>query len=201
VIEALLAVAALAACVYAMAWTSRLQFRALELSQAGRLAAFSAARAPQAAADTDGTGRAMRVRLYLPARVQNLWQDEAHTRLAADWLRVDDTLLAADAFGQVVPSGGWDGAWHAASPLVLHRHTALAHRAGHGQSDMQVQQRLTQSRTGWADVAQPSLELSSTLRRRAAGVETAWGRREPGDDWVSAWADLIPPTYVQARKR
>ncbi|WP_186332213.1 hypothetical protein [Bordetella genomosp. 13] len=198
VVEALLAAAALAACVHAIAWTARVQFHALEVSQAGRLAAFSAARARQAA---EGDG-ATQIRLYQPAAdtASGLSADAVRGQLASQWQHLDGTLLAARAQREVAPSGGWDSAWRVAEPLVLHRHTALAEQAGHASSDTQAQQRLTESTAGWGHAADTSLGLSRTLRKRAGNVDAAWGGRKPGDDWVSDWADLAPADRITKRK-
>lgn len=197
-IEALLAASALAGCVYAIAWTARLQFNVLEVSQASRLAAFSAARAPRAGV-ADG---ATQIRLYQPAgdTAQGLASDAVARQLAGQWLRVDGALLAAQAQRQVVPGGGWDSLGSEARPMVLSRHTALAAQAGHAASDVQIQQRLAESRTGWSSAADPSRSLARTLRSRAGEVDGAWGGRKPGDDWVSAWHDLVPPGRLVPRK-
>lgn len=196
--EALLAAAALAGCVHAVAWTARVQFNGLEVSQASRLAAFSAARARQAVPDDDATA----IRLYRPIgdTARGLPSDAVRGQLAAQWLRVDDSLLAAQARRQVAPNGGWDSVGRDARPLVLLRHTALAAQAGHATSDALAQQRLAESRAGWSGVADASRGLSRTLRNRAGEVDAAWGGRKPGDDWVSAWQDLVPAGRLVPRK-
>ncbi len=198
VVEALLAAAALAGCVHAIAWTARLQFNGLEVSQASRLAAFSAARARQAAQDDGATA----IRLYRPVgdMAQELTPDAVRGQLAAQWLRVDDSLLAAQARRRVAPNGGWDSVGRDAQPLVLLRHTALAAQAGHATSDAQAQHRLAESRAGWSGVTDASRRLSRTLRNRAGEVDAAWGGRKPGDDWLSAWHDLVPAGRLVPRK-
>lgn len=198
-VEAVLAAAALAGLACAIAWIGRLQFQALEVSQAGRLAAFTAARAPAAA--RAGHGMSVSVsRTSSSSRTAAGGDDAVGRRLALDWLRVDDGLVAAQARRRVAPDVGWEVFGGVAAPTSLLRHTAVAIGAGHAESDAHTQQRLTASQAGWARTAGASRRLSNALQSRVGNLDAAWGGRRPDDDWVSAWADLVPAARIAGKR-
>ncbi|WP_157666634.1 hypothetical protein [Bordetella genomosp. 13] len=198
-VEAVLAAAAMAGLACAIAWIGRLQFQALEVSQAGRLAAFTAARAPSAARADHGTSVSVsRTSSSSPTAAGG--DDAVGRRLALEWLRVDDGLVAAQAQRRVAPDVGWEAAAGVAAPTSLWRHTAVAIGAGHAESDAHTQQRLTASVAGWSRTADASRRLSNALQSRVRNLDAAWGGRRPGDDWVSAWADLAPAGRVAVKR-
>jgi hypothetical protein len=191
-VEALLVVAVLLALACAIAWTGKLQHRVMALAQAGRAMAFAAARGYVLPDSRDGA----RLRM---TRESGAWADDASmpAQLSRDWLRTDARLLTVQAAREVAPSAGLESLH--GTPARLARFTSVAEAGGHAVSDDDGQHRLTHGRLGWSEAADESRALSNRLRGRIAGIENAWGKRQPGDDWVSAWAGLVPADRLASR--
>jgi len=226
VLEALLAAAALGVCAYAIAWTGRLQHQALAVSQDSRVAAFTAARG----APPSTPGQASRLLGSRVAAAPDAETDTRLGQLADEWLRVDSRLLRMQAERGVTPGIGLErgaalgaldafdaldrrgrtaraaaaasrAANEAGTTYVLRRYTVLAEGAGHAATDRAGQQRIAEGQLGWRRVAGDSQRLSRTLRQRIGTVDAAWGGRQPGEDWTSAWADLVPAERMPPARR
>jgi hypothetical protein len=188
-VEALFAVAILALCIQAIAWTGRLQYQAMAAAQDGRAAAFSAARGQPAASLSRADSLLRLDSEAAPAGAAN--QGEG-ARLSREWLRADERLLRARAERTVAARAGLEQMRGVDRAVTLSRHTAVARAGGHAVSDADGQSRLVSSPAGWGRAGDVSLRLARTVNGRAAQAEMGWIKREPGSDWVSVWADLVP---------
>lgn len=181
-LESLFAISALLVCAYAIKWIGSAQHRAMQAAQDSRAMAFAAARGYVPPANRDGA------RLELGRdRAGPVPADGRQAQLQKDWLRVDTNLVTVTAVRTVEPVVGM-----LMGAISLRRHVSVAQSGGHATSDMDGQQRIPDSKTGWRRAADASQDLASRLKRNIAGVDGTWGHRKPDLDWVSAWSDLVP---------
>jgi hypothetical protein len=173
---------ALLACASAIAWVGSAQHRAMQAAQDSRAVAFAAARGYVPPANRDGA------RLVLGRdRAGSIPSDRRQAQLQQDWLRVDTHLVTASTERKVEPVVGMP-----IGAMSLRRHVSVAQAGGHAVSDMDGQQRILDSKTGWGQAGDSSQALADRLKRSIAGVDGAWGNRKPDIDWVSAWSNLVP---------
>lgn len=77
--------------------------------------------------------------------------------------------------------------------LDIVRSTAILIDAGHASSDQLAQQRLADAPLVWANAANRSYSLSERIHHAVAGTDAAWSRPLAMSEWLSHWADVIPP--------
>jgi hypothetical protein len=87
------------------------------------------------------------------------------------------------------------------SRWAMRRHTSILADAGHAASDRQAQHRIAASPQAWRRVAAHGLAAGRQAASRFKGVDRAWSRPAPDFDWLTPWADLVPPGRVRTNSR
>jgi hypothetical protein len=87
------------------------------------------------------------------------------------------------------------------SRSAMRRHTSILADAGHAASDRQAQDRIATSPQAWRRVAAPGLAAGRQAASRFKGVDRGWSRPAPDFDWLTPWADLVPPGRVRTTSR
>jgi hypothetical protein len=83
----------------------------------------------------------------------------------------------------------------------MRRHTSVLAYAGHAAGDRQAQDRIAASPQAWRRVAAPGLATGRKAASKFQGVDRGWSRAAPVFDWLTPWADLVPPARVHAAHR
>lgn len=215
-LEALVALMALLALAWAVAWLGRLQDMALQAEHAARHVAFLGAsqaeddlpKAVQGAffdgrhhrwQDEQGQswlpqgGQGLEVSLQrthvLPAWAQPANRHAQGDVLRQDWQVADDGVLHAQVRLQPETAQG------PAMPVIV-RQAFILQGAGHAGSDVQTQQRVAQAAVPWAQTAQRSYRLSNTVAGRMRAVDKAWARADPEEEWLTCWQGFVPDWHT-----
>ncbi|KGE01520.1 pilus assembly protein TadE [Achromobacter sp. RTa] len=183
VVEALLMLPLLAVLAWAVSRIGGLQFSAQELAQASRKAAMAAALGQPlkdlaAAARPGLSGTARPLAGVAPARMAAL-QDA--------WFDGGLQLLSVEA-----RQGGPE------APRISRR-THVASGTGHAHGDADAQRRIGRAPDSWRRAESDSLAQARRLKHLIDRMESPWRRARLSLDWLSAWADVVPPDRLGRR--
>lgn len=186
-VEALLMLPLMAVLVWAVSWVGGLQFSAQQLSQASRKTAMSGALGqPMAPAHSKvAAGQRQRV-LELPGIAPpNM------SVLQGEWFGVGLRLLSV--YARSMPSRNGQ------APIIA-RHAHVAIGAGHAHGDADARRRIGNAPTAWRQVEQVSLAQARRVGPATRRMDGPWRRAALQTDWLSAWADVVPPDRLEIRK-
>lgn len=170
-VEALLLLPVLALVWLGIAWLGKAQYTALTLIQASRQAAMSTAMGRP----LDPTDRT-RVEVTAAAGADG-WRDE--------WSGEDARRVWATSQAVVNGSAAWGG-------ILLARRVGVAAGAGNARNEQDAQRRIGLSARFWGQVAADSISQVQALAPAIQAVDRPWRRPPPSEDWLSAWADVLP---------
>ena len=124
-----------------------------------------------------------------------------HARvLRREWLAHDPGLLRARA--GVTPRQPVRLAPALAMPTpVLNRYTVIATGAAHSGSDVQAQERIGRSSTGWKDAASLSQRHGHRVADVMSRVDRPWRRPSPDFDWLKPWRGVVPEHLLHREHR
>ncbi|AUA57178.1 Uncharacterised protein [Achromobacter spanius] len=187
IVEALLMLPLMAVLVWAVSWVGGLQFSAQQLSQASRKTAMSGALGqPLAPAHSMvAAGQRQRV-LELPGIAPpNM------SVLQGEWFGVGLRLLSVHARSMPSRKGQ--------APIIA-RHAHVAIGAGHARGDADARRRIGNAPTAWRQVERVSLAQARRVGPATRRMDGPWRRAALQTDWLSAWADVVPPDRLGTRK-
>lgn len=181
VIEALLMLPLMALLLWAVAGIGKLQFSALQTTQASRKAVMSGALGQPLSA------------LHAPAGMALSSDDVALSGVAApriaalqdEWFGAGLRMLSVQVQTQPRPHDAV--AW----PLIARR-LVVASGAGYAHGDADAQRRVAGARTGWRQAGQRSSSEAARMEHPINRADGPWGRPKLSLDWLSAWADVVP---------
>lgn len=187
IVEALLMLPLMTVLVWAVTWAGGLQFSAQQLSQASRKTAMSGALGQPVvpAHSMAATGQRQRV-LELPGIApsnMSVLQDE--------WFGVGLRLLSV--YARSMPS-------QAGRAPIIARHAHVAMGAGHAHGDADAHRRIGNAPTAWRQVERVSLAQARRVGPATRRMDGPWRRPALQTDWLSAWADVVPPDRLGTRK-
>lgn len=187
IVEALLMLPLMAVVVWAVSWVGGLQFSAQQLSQASRKTAMSGAMG-QPVAPTNSvavTRHRLRIQELPGIAPPNM------SVLQGEWFGVGLRLLSV--YARSTPSQ------EGLAPIIA-RHAHVAIGAGHAHGDADARRRIGTAPTAWRQVERASLAQARRVGPATRRMDGPWGRAELQTDWLSAWADVVPPDRLGARK-
>lgn len=187
IVEALLMLPLMAALVWAVSWVGGLQFSAQQLLQASRKTVMSGAmgQAVEPPQSMAAVGLRQRVR-ELPGIVPpNL------SVLQREWFGAGLSLLSVYVRSRPLKEGR--------TPFIA-RHAHVAIGAGHAHGDVDTHRRIGNAPTAWRQVERASLAQARRVGAATRRMESPWGRAALQTDWLSAWADVVPPERLGTRK-
>lgn len=182
VLEALLLLPLMAAMVWAVTAVGGLHFSAQQMSQVSRKAAMAGALGQPL---TPSRSRASSVLTNQATALPGV----ASSRMRAlqdEWFGAGLQLLTVQA--KTVPSG----AGGVLAPSIA-RQTRVAIGAGHAHGDADARRRIGSAPTAWRVAEHASLAQARRVGGLAQRMDGPWGRPAASMDWLSAWADLVPP--------
>ncbi|MGE8656931.1 MAG: TadE/TadG family type IV pilus assembly protein [Achromobacter sp.] len=167
-VEALVLLPVLILMLLAIAWTGKVQYRALTLIQSSRRVAMSIAMGvPAGARDT--------------ARLQ-VTDDAAG---AGAWWWGPVRRVSATSRADVTGVAAWGG-------VRLARRLSVAADAGNARDERDTQRRIGASAAAWGRVAADARILARAIAPAIAAVDVPWRRPALSLDWLSSWADVVP---------
>ncbi|WP_447988376.1 pilus assembly protein [Achromobacter spanius] len=187
IVEALLMLPLMAVLVWAVSWVGGLQFSAQQLSQVSRKTAmFGALGQPVAPAhSTVAAGLRQRI-LELPGIAPSNM-----SVLQGEWF--GDGLRLLSVYARAMPSRKGQ------APIIA-RHAHVAIGAGHAHGDADARRRIGNAPTAWRQVERASLAQARRVGPATRRMDGPWRRAALQTDWLSAWADVVPPDRLGIRK-
>ncbi len=225
-VESLLAFVVVASFVIGILWLGQLQDLKLQLGHMSRRAAFAAVQQNMA---EDRYTSSANIYLQHPGNFWSTRlghalnkQSEAIKRQVAAldpsakpggplknaaWLR-RELRLGDDAISVFAISSSLAGASEFNNELnsfdrlaiTLNQATAILNGSGAGDADKEIQQRIATSQHLWASFANYSKTHGSNVATAMQAVDAAWGRPQPGWDWLSAWSGSVPKKYLKDKQ-
>lgn len=81
--------------------------------------------------------------------------------------------------------------------LHIMRFTAIMRSSPTVSNDTEVQSRLANSPSVWANQAKHSINLGQKLNHRLQNIDSAWNRSLPEWDWLNGWVSSVPKRHLR----